>query len=312
MQSTAKPSRGISWLIAALIALSTSIIVAGIGIQLHSILRHLGVADILSMISLPDVEKIKVPLYLTFSAISILASISSGIVFLRRCVRWSGYVSAVAAASATILQILPHAFGYPISILSIILLASATIVLAAESAIFIKLGRAESIRRLTSVELAATASLSAMAAVLTAFTGSFFPSPTGGYTNIGDTAIFVAALLYGSRVGGLVGAIGPLIADLIIGYPRWFVTIIAHGGEGLIAGLGRGRSLPLQAAILFASGVYMATMYFLVNVFIKGLPVAIISYARDIFGQTLFSTILALLVMKAVERMLPHLVRKTK
>ncbi len=56
----------------------------------------------------------------------------------------------------------------------------------------------------------------------------------------------------------------------------------------------------------------MATMYFLVNVFIKGLPVAIISYARDIFGQTLFSTILALLVMKAVERMLPHLVRKTK
>ncbi|MEM4497833.1 MAG: hypothetical protein QW692_03285, partial [Nitrososphaerota archaeon] len=76
--------------------------------------------------------------------------------------------------------------------------------------------------------------------------------------------------------------------------------------------LGRGRSLPLQAAILFASGVYMATMYFLVNVFIKGLSVAIISYARDIFGQTLFSTILALLVMKAVERMLPHLVRKTK
>lgn len=87
-----------------------------------------------------------------------------------------------------------------------------------------------------------------MAAVLTAFTGSFFPSPTDGYTNIGDAAIFVAALLYGSGVGGLLGAIGPLIADLMIGYPRWLVTIIAHGGEGLMAGLGKGKKLPLAGS----------------------------------------------------------------
>ncbi len=99
-----------------------------------------------------------------------------------------------------------------------------------------------------------------------AFTGSFFPSPTSGYTNIGDAAIFVAALLYGSRVGGIVESIGPLIADLIIGYPKWFVTIIAHGGEGVIAGLGRDRGLPIQAAMLFMSGVYMVTIYFPVNV----------------------------------------------
>lgn len=301
-----------SWLIIVMTVLSTLFIMAGIGIQLSIILKHLDVSNILSAISLPDVEKVRVPLYLAFSATSILAVISSGNIFLRRHVKWCGYITLLALISSIMLLILPRIFGYPSSMLGDMLLISATIMLAAEAAIILKLGRAEPIFRLTSIELAAATSLSAMAAVLTAFTGSLFPSPTGGYTNIGDTAIFVAALLYGSRVGGLVGAIGPMIADLIIGYPRWFITIIAHGGEGLIAGLGRGRSMPLQAAILIASGVYMATIYFLVNIFIKGLPVAIISYARDIFGQTLFSTILALLVVKAIEKMLPQLSRRTR
>jgi uncharacterized membrane protein len=295
-----------------IMALSTSLIAASIGVQLFIILKHLGVSDILSAISLPDVEKIRVPLYLAFSATSILASISSSVIFLRRRVKWCGYIVILALISTIILLILPRAFEYPPSMLSDMLLAPAIIMLAVEAVIILRFGRAEPILRFTSIELAAAASLSAMAAVLTAFTGSFFPSPTGGYTNIGDTAIFVAALLYGSRVGGLVGAIGPLIADLIIGYPRWFITVIAHGGEGVIAGLGKGRSTPLQAAILLASGIYMATIYFIVNVFIKGLPVAIISYARDVFGQTLFSTILALLVMKAVEKMLPQISRRTR
>lgn len=312
MRSALEPGMRILWTIMIIMALSTSLIAASIGVQLFIILKHLGVSDILSAISLPDVEKIRVPLYLAFSATSILASISSSVIFLRRRVKWCGYIVILALISTIILLILPRAFEYPPSMLSDMLLAPAIIMLAVEAVIILRFGRAEPILRFTSIELAAAASLSAMAAVLTAFTGSFFPSPTGGYTNIGDTAIFVAALLYGSRVGGLVGAIGPLIADLIIGYPRWFITVIAHGGEGVIAGLGKGRSTPLQAAILLASGIYMATIYFIVNVFIKGLPVAIISYARDVFGQTLFSTILALLVMKAVEKMLPQISRRTR
>jgi len=311
MKSTLELDKRILWTIIIIMALTMSLIAASVGIQLSIILKHLGVSDILSAISLPDAEKIRVPLYLAFSATSILAAISSSSIFLRRRVKWCGYIAILALISTIVLPILPRAFDYPSSMLGDMLLAPAIIMLAVEAAIILRFGRAEPILRFTSVELAAATSLSAMAAVLTAFTGSFFPSPTGGYTNIGDTAIFAAALLYGSRVGGLVGAIGPLIADLIIGYPRWFITIIAHGGEGMIAGLGKGRSMPLQAAILLASGIYMATIYFIVNIFIKGLPVAIISYARDVFGQTLFSTILALLVVKAVEKMLPQLSRRT-
>jgi len=220
MKSTLELDKRILWTIIIIMALTMSLIAASVGIQLSIILKHLGVSDILSAISLPDAEKIRVPLYLAFSATSILAAISSSSIFLRRRVKWCGYIAILALISTIVLPILPRAFDYPSSMLGDMLLAPAIIMLAVEAAIILRFGRAEPILRFTSVELAAATSLSAMAAVLTAFTGSFFPSPTGGYTNIGDTAIFAAALLYGSRVGGLVGAIGPLIADLIIGIPE--------------------------------------------------------------------------------------------
>jgi uncharacterized membrane protein len=68
------------------------------------------------------------------------------------------------------------------------------------------------------------------------------PSPTGGYTHIGDTAIYVAALLFEINDGGLVDIIGPAAANLFVGYSRWFVTVLAHGTQGFVAGLGKGRN----------------------------------------------------------------------
>ena len=42
---------------------------------------------------------------------------------------------------------------------------------------------------------------------------------TGGYFNLGDTFVMIAALLYGPLIGGLVGLIGPAMADAV-GYPQ--------------------------------------------------------------------------------------------
>ena len=52
----------------------------------------------------------------------------------------------------------------------------------------------------------------------------------------------------------------------------------------------------------------MATTYFFVNIFIKGYPLAIISYIRDLFGQALVSIILGFAITKAVERAMPSLI----
>ncbi len=150
------------------------------------------------------------------------------------------------------------------------------------------------------IEITLVAAFSTLCALLTFFTA--IPSPTGGYTHIGDSAIYLAALLFGSRVGLLVGIIGPVVADMIVGYPRWYVTLVAHGLQGYIAGFGRKKGTLWQAILLFTAGLVMSLTYFAVNVFIKGFALAILSFIRDFFGQTLVSVIIAIPVAKAVEK----------
>jgi uncharacterized membrane protein len=130
-----------------------------------------------------------------------------------------------------------------------------------------------------SVFVALVSVLSALTAVLTYLPGLALPSPTGGYTHVGDTVIYLSALLFGPWMGLTVGLIGPVVADLLVGYPRWFVTLAAHGLQGLIAGLGRGRGFPLQLAAMILGGLAMSFTYFAMNVFVKGLGPAHVSLA---------------------------------
>ncbi|MEM2841751.1 MAG: ECF transporter S component [Thermoproteota archaeon] len=157
--------------------------------------------------------------------------------------------------------------------------------------------------KLSTVETASIAIFSALTASATAFTGQFFPSPTGGYTHIGDSVIFIAALIYGSKAGALIGAIGAVAADLYVGYSRWFISIPAHGLEGFIAGLGKGRKMYIQVALCLLGGIVMALTYFYVNVFIKGLGPALTSLFRDVFGQVAVSLVITVIVKPVLSKM---------
>jgi uncharacterized membrane protein len=158
---------------------------------------------------------------------------------------------------------------------------------------------------LTSREVAVVAVLSAAYAALIVVLK--VPSPTGGYTHIGDLVVFVAALLFGYRVGGLVGIVGAVAADFYVGYERWFISILAHGLEGLVPGLAKGKPFIVQAAACVVGGFLMATTYFVINIFIKGYPAALISYVRDLFVQAGVSIVVGLVVVKAVKGAIPQL-----
>jgi len=132
------------------------------------------------------------------------------------------------------------------------------------------------------------------------------PSPTGGYTHIGDTVVFLAALLFGSKVGALVGVVGAVTADLYVGYSRRFLSIPAHGLEGFVAGFAAKKSTKTQVILCAIGGFLMASTYFIVNIFIKGFSLALVSYARDLFAQTGISMILGITITKTVERTLGH------
>lgn len=60
---------------------------------------------------------------------------------------------------------------------------------------------------------------------------------TGGYFNLGDTFVMVAALLHGPLIGGAVGLIGPALSDAI-GFPQFILaTAVVKGVEGIVVGL---------------------------------------------------------------------------
>jgi len=95
---------------------------------------------------------------------------------------------------------------------------------------------------------------------------------TGGYFNLGDTFVMIAALLYGPLIGGLVGLIGPALADAV-GYPQFILaTAIVKGVEGALVGVigsrSKGTSM-VQPVIALAVGIAIIVLgYFVFEAFV--------------------------------------------
>ncbi len=250
-------------------------------------------------VELPSINKVYVALYLT---VGFAAVILPAVTLLPPFSSYTFQASAVSSLLA-LLSILVPPLTMSILDIPLTLLSLVSSVAFALAAVTYKRRIARPVLvRWSPREIAVVSVFSALTAILTSFVGSMFPSPTGGYTHIGDVGIFLAALLFGPKVGGAVGVIGPLIADLVIGYPRWFVSVLAHGAEGVIAGLGKDRKLLVRVAALAVAGFVMAFTYFIVNIYIKGYAPAMISFARDLFGQAGLSLIITLVLYEPVKR----------
>ncbi|MGQ9478886.1 MAG: ECF transporter S component [Thermoproteota archaeon] len=60
---------------------------------------------------------------------------------------------------------------------------------------------------------------------------------TRGYFNLGDSMVFLTALLFGPVIGGIAGGVGSMLSDIFPGYVFYApATLIVKGLEGLIAG----------------------------------------------------------------------------
>jgi uncharacterized membrane protein len=109
---------------------------------------------------------------------------------------------------------------------------------------------------------------------------------TGGYFNLGDTFVMIAALLYGPFIGGLVGLIGPALSDAI-GFPQFILaTAIVKGLEGAVIGAIGGKSRNASAVRpLFALAVGIVILvggYFIFEAFLYPLLAKTIPF----FGVT--------------------------
>ena len=159
-------------------------------------------------------------------------------------------------------------------------------------------------------KLALLALLSALVAVATWVIRIPIPA-TKGYINLGDSMIFVSALLFGGLIGGIAGGVGSALADLLGGYANWAIpTLIIKGLEGLLVGslfqltrrnMAQKAGVYLSLPILVLGGLWMVTGYFLVEVFLYGWGAATVEIPGNLF-QALSGLVIAIPVAAALTR----------
>ena len=129
---------------------------------------------------------------------------------------------------------------------------------------------------------------------------------TGGYLNFGETIIYIAAIFFGPAVGGLVGAIGPALADVTSPYAAFApFTFIIKGLEGFIVGkIASGSQSRVNKILgIIAGGGIMVIGYFIVEilVFLIPPPVALIEVPFNVF-QFIVGGVIAIVITERLKK----------
>jgi uncharacterized membrane protein len=97
--------------------------------------------------------------------------------------------------------------------------------------------------------LAVTAVFTALVCVVTIIFSIYVPA-TEGFFNIGESMVFLSALLFGPFVGAFAGGVGSMFADLILGYPYYApATLIIKACEGAVVGTIKSRNPKLSSRL---------------------------------------------------------------
>ncbi|UCC58903.1 MAG: ECF transporter S component [Candidatus Bathyarchaeum sp.] len=140
------------------------------------------------------------------------------------------------------------------------------------------------------------------------------PNPMGGYFNVGDVMIFVAALTFNPSIGGIAGGLGSSLADFIGGYPVFVIpTLFIKGLEGFIASLVKDRKSVFRDVLaVVVAGCAMVLGYFLVELFAIpgfGLGGALAEVPGNI-AQITIGGLVGIPIALVLRRRLPEILRQ--
>jgi uncharacterized membrane protein len=115
---------------------------------------------------------------------------------------------------------------------------------------------------------------------------SIYISATKGYFNLGDSMIFLTALLFGPVEGGLAGGVGSMLSDVFLGYTVYApATPVVKGIEGFITG-----SLYRIIRDKKTYRAWIAMMVLFLPVMILGVIVTVLMFRGDEAKVSLFAT----------------------
>lgn len=127
---------------------------------------------------------------------------------------------------------------------------------------------------------------------------------TGGYTHLGDCAIFIGVMLLGRKNGALAAAIGASLSDLLGGFIVWVIpTFVIKGVMALIMGsiaekVMHGRKLNFLAGAVLG-GIWQVAAYTAVKFFMIS-PAAAVATIPTVSMQTVAGITISAIVIGAV------------
>ncbi len=166
------------------------------------------------------------------------------------------------------------------------------------------------------LKIAAAAIFTALVFVVTSQVPPIPIPATGGYFNIGETTVYLSALLLGPLIGAFAGGVGAGLSDAYLGFGVFAPgTLVIKAAEGAIVGF---LNIKLRKYIKNATvsatiavvigGSEMVTGYFLYEQFALGYPfAAALAEVPLNLGQVAVGLIIAVPIMVAVQRVFPQL-----
>ncbi len=148
-----------------------------------------------------------------------------------------------------------------------------------------------------------TASLmAAMTCVATFMLPIRVPGTTGGYIHPGDAFVLLSGIILGPLYGSIAAGIGSMLADIVVAYPYFYITLIIKAAAAFTGVLvyRRIKAAPVILAAVF-SGIVVTAGYFLFEVFVYGLPAAALSVPFNII-QNVFSVVLSAVLLPLLRK----------
>ena len=165
-------------------------------------------------------------------------------------------------------------------------------------------------------KLIMTALMAAIIFVITYLIRIPMPIASGGYINIGDAAVYIAAALLGGPAGMIAAAVGSSLADLASGFVHYMLpTAVVKGLMGFVCGKLMAKetfSRFLIAAII--GGAIMVGGYAAFDVALMsiGQPAANFSLAIAAIPFNLIQWVAGVAVAAAVYPVIPRIKRQDK
>lgn len=152
--------------------------------------------------------------------------------------------------------------------------------------------------------LVLTAVLIALATLLTMYTKVPVPG-IRGYFNVGDVVIMTSALLLGPKQGAYIGAIGPALADLFLGYTIFVpITFVVKGIEGYLVGTLYNKTSVASALVAtVVGGIAIVAGYFIAEYFVFDPGVAVASILTNTI-QAVMSVIISMILYAILRKRL--------